>query len=96
MPTCASFKCRLSHTDCDDCRVTLLSRKALQRYQAAPEYQCLQTIKALGQMMDTFHTADALAAVRQRAEEDTQLLSFMESNVATLHARLKDYMRARH
>ena len=55
-----------------------------------------QTIEALGQMMDTFHTADALAAVRQRAEADTQLLTFMESNVATLHARLDTFMRARH
>ena len=47
-------------------------------------------------MTDAFHTADALAAVRQRADEDTQLLRYMESNVATLHARLDKYMRARY
>ena len=45
----------------------------------------MTTIEALGQMTDVFHIADTLAAVRQRAEEDTQLMRYMESNVATLH-----------
>ena len=55
----------------------------------------IETIKALGQMMNVFHIADALAAVRQRAEEDTALLEFMESNIATMHARLNNCKPAR-
>ena len=55
----------------------------------------IETIEASGQMMDVSHVADALAAVRQRAEEDTQLFRYMEANVATLHARLDKYKHAR-
>ena len=34
--------------------------------------------------------------MRQRSEEDMQVLRYMEPNIATLHARLDEYMHARH
>ena len=46
-------------------------------------------------MMEVYYIAEALAAVRQRAEEDTQLLSYMESSIGILHARLDSHKRAR-
>ena len=55
----------------------------------------IDPIEALGQMMNLFQIADALAAVRQGAEEDTALLRFMDSSIATMHARLSNCKRAR-
>ncbi|CAK0742972.1 hypothetical protein CVIRNUC_001434 [Coccomyxa viridis] len=67
-------------------------RGLLQQREAECRQVAAQNI-ALQMKNEELH--DALAAVRQGAEEDTALLRFMDSSIATMHARLSNCKRAR-
>ena len=69
---------------------------ALLSYHTYVSMPGTRIIEVLEQMMEVYYIAEALAAVRQRAEEDRQLLSYMESSIGILHARLDSRNRAIH